>query len=211
MGSSLGPAQHQARRFTHNPENTRWTKESDAPSDPSHHAHKKDTRASTPSSSSSMPDHRFLPASWGETALRTHSRAGPEREPPYLVVGLDVAHQDGQVLNAKVHVVVDVLVDALIGRPGVSRGRTTRMDIAPPSLCRPRPVPPAAEQLVFSQLRLRCGCDQSSSLDLGGVTPPSPPPTQAPSPPQALDQCYSSLRCSHTQPRGTTDPKSHTA
>lgn len=33
---------------------------------------------------------------------------------PYLVVGLNVSHQDGQVLNAEVHVVVHVLVDALI-------------------------------------------------------------------------------------------------
>ena len=42
--------------------------------------------------------------------------------PPYLVGGLDVSHQDGQVLNAKVHIVVDVLVDALICWPGISSG-----------------------------------------------------------------------------------------
>lgn len=52
---------------------------------------------------------------------------------PYLVVGLDVSHQDGQVLNAEVHVVVHVLVDALISRPGVSRGRNARMEMVSPS------------------------------------------------------------------------------
>lgn len=52
---------------------------------------------------------------------------------PYLVVRLNAPHQDGQVLNAQVHVVVDVLVDALIGRPGISGGRNTRIKIVSPN------------------------------------------------------------------------------
>lgn len=56
---------------------------------------------------------------------------------PYLVVGLNVSHQDGQVLNAEVHVIVDVLVDALVCRPGVSGERNRRMDIVSPALATP--------------------------------------------------------------------------
>lgn len=47
-----------------------------------------------------------------------------EGRTPYLVIGLNVPHQDGQVLNAKVHIVVDMLIDALVGRPGISGEET---------------------------------------------------------------------------------------
>lgn len=57
------------------------------------------------------------------------------RKPPYLVVGLNVSHQDGQVLNAKVHVVVDMLVDALICWPGISGGKKVKVEITSPSIC----------------------------------------------------------------------------
>lgn len=47
---------------------------------------------------------------------------GPAKQ-PHLVVGLDVSHQDTQVLDAQVDIIVDMLVDALIAGPGVSRLR----------------------------------------------------------------------------------------
>ena len=81
-----------------------------------------------------MPDHRFLSASCGETVQMTvlpdaqNPGRAARRGPPHLVVGLNVSHQDGQVLNAKVHIIVDVFVDALICWPGISRGRKMRME-----------------------------------------------------------------------------------
>lgn len=57
----------------------------------------------------------------------------------YLVVGLDVPHQDTQVLNAQVDVIVDVLVDTLVAWPGVSRVRN-RVRVTPQGIhCTPFP------------------------------------------------------------------------
>lgn len=52
----------------------------------------------------------------------------------FLVEVLNVSDQDGQVLDAEVHIVVHVLMEALI-RPGVSRGRNTRLETASPGIC----------------------------------------------------------------------------
>lgn len=45
-----------------------------------------------------------------------------------------MSDQGGQVLNAKVHIVVHILVESLI-RPGVSRGGNRRLEMASPSIC----------------------------------------------------------------------------
>lgn len=78
---------------------------------------------------------------------QSNSRGTPS---PYLVIRLNVSHQDGQVLNAKVHVIVDVLVDALICWPGVSgEGRERRKLLIPAfathpiSSREPAPGPPS--------------------------------------------------------------------
>lgn len=64
---------------------------------------------------------------------------------PYLVVGLDISHQDGQVLNAEVHVVVYVLVDALICWPGVSRKERGEWKLHIPAFCHPPEFPAEGE------------------------------------------------------------------
>lgn len=55
-------------------------------------------------------------------------------EQPHLVVALDVSHQDAQVLDAQVHVIVDMLVDTLIAGSGVSRTRKSRIHTSGHSL-----------------------------------------------------------------------------
>lgn len=149
-------------------------------------------------------EHHFLPASCGEAVWvailpSAQQNSKGTESCPYLVVGLNVSHQDGQVLNAEVHVIVDVLVDALICRPGVSGGRNRRMEIVSPALATP-PFP-ARQCLALSEPRLvwgydKCGSSRTSSAtaerrttDVTSLLP------QAPSPPQALEQCHPHSYC----------------
>jgi hypothetical protein len=61
-------------------------------------------------------------------------------ELPYLIVGLNASHQDGQVLNSEVHVIVYMLVDALIGWPGISERRNRGGEMTPPNFATPCPA-----------------------------------------------------------------------
>lgn len=65
---------------------------------------------------------------------------------PHLVEGLDISDQDAQVLNPKVRIVVDVLVDGLLSRPGITGGTNRRMEMASPSFAAP-PCPAADSPL----------------------------------------------------------------
>lgn len=124
--------------------------------------------------------------SHGDRAGHTAQRQGTG-SCPYLVVGLNVPHQDGQVLDAQVHVVVHVLVDALICRPGVSRGRNTRREMASPNQ-----VP-----FVLSKRRLTWRCDECGSSH----TLILPPPARV-----VGVRCPTSPSCPPPSTQPTTDP-----
>lgn len=71
----------------------------------------------------------------GNPLERPHCAGPPEpAEQPHLVVGLDVSHQDTQVLDTQVYIIVDMLVDALVAGSGVSGIRNSKTQTSRHSL-----------------------------------------------------------------------------